>query len=202
MAFIRLIPGYPECSCLRTAFLSFVGTTTRSTNIRHSSMMDKESLPHLNCWMSPVRSGGHECLRNLWTFCIIGLCWVSHLISTLVTGIVQIQSVSARWKSFSMLMAVMVLSSGTDCELMRCNKASVCPNSVVLWCCILKSYPNKMIAQCFSRLAEYTGIPFSKPNIDSNGLWSVRSVKWHLNIILWNFFTAKISASASFSTWL
>ena len=69
MAFIRLIPGCRECccrkcSCLRTAFLSFVGITTRSANIRHSSMTDKESLRRLNCWRSPMRSRGHECLRN------------------------------------------------------------------------------------------------------------------------------------------
>ena len=72
MAFIWLIPGCPKWSCLRTAFLSFKGTTTWSTNIRHSLMMDKESLCHLNCWRSPVKSEGHGCLRNLWTFCIIG----------------------------------------------------------------------------------------------------------------------------------
>ena len=35
MAFIRLMPGCPECSCLRTAFLSFMGTTTRSANTRY-----------------------------------------------------------------------------------------------------------------------------------------------------------------------
>ena len=86
MAFIRLIPGCPECSCLRKVFLSFVGTTTQFANIRHSST-DKESLCRLNYWRSPLRSGGYECQRNLRTFCIIGSHWVSHLTSTFVTGI-------------------------------------------------------------------------------------------------------------------
>ena len=133
MAFICLRPGCPECSCLRTAFLSFVGTTTWSANIRNSSMMNRKSLCHLNCWRSPVKSGGHVCLGNLWTFCIIGSRWVSHLISTLVTGIVWIQSVSVCWKSSSMLMAVMmVLSSGTDCELAKFYSlyGTVCRNRI------------------------------------------------------------------------
>ena len=126
----------------------------------------------LYCWKSPVRSR-NECLRNLRTLCIIGSRWVSRLISTLVTGIVRIQSVNTRWKSSSMLMeAMMVSSSGTDCELMRHDKESAWPNSVVWWYCMSKLYPNEMIAQCCSRLAEYIGIPFFEPNIDSNGLWS------------------------------
>ena len=58
-------------------------------------------------------------------------------------------------------MAVMtVFSSGTDYKLMKCDKASAWPNSVVLWYCMSKSYPNKVIAQRYSQLAEYTGIPF------------------------------------------
>ena len=181
MAFIQLIPGCPECNCLRTAFLSFVGTTTRSTSIRHSLMMDKESQHCLNGSRSPVRLGGHECLKNLWTFYIIVLCWVSCLISTLVTGIVQIQSVSACWKLSSMLIALMMVSSsGTDCKLMKHDKASTRPNSVVLRHCMLKSYSNKMIAQHCCWLAEYTGIPFFKANIGSNDLHlsEVCSVAW------------------------
>ena len=143
-------PGCLECSCLRTDFLSFMG----SANIKHSSMTDKESLHRLNCGRSPVRSGAHECLRNLQTFCIIGLHLVSCLISTHVTGIVRIQLMSARWKLSSILMATMtVLSSGTNCKLMRCNKASTCPTSAVLRCGISKSYP-KIIAQCCIRLAD------------------------------------------------
>ena len=57
--------------------------------------------------------------------------------------------------------AMMVSSSGTDCELMKRGKASAWPNSVVLCYCMSKSYPNKMTAQRCSRLSEYTGIPFS-----------------------------------------
>ena len=157
IVFIQLIPGCPEYSCLRTAFLSFVGTTIWSANIKYSSMTDEESLRCSNCWSSPVISGGHECPRNLQTFCIIGSCQVSCLLSIFVTEIVQIQSVSALWKSFSMLM---VSSSGTDCKLMRHDKASAWTNYVVLWYCMSKLYSNNIIAQCCSQIAEYTGIPF------------------------------------------
>ena len=190
MDFIWLILRCPECSYLRTAF---VGTTTRSTNIRHSSMTDKKSLCCLNCWRSPVRSGGHECLRNLWTFFVVESYWVSRLISILVTGIVRIQSVSVRWKSSSMLMAtIMVSSSGTDCKLRRREKASAGPNFVVLRYRMSKSYPNKMIVQSCSRLAEFL---FSSQILTIivcglSGVWSGPRI------------TSYLSESASFSTWL
>ena len=144
----------------------------------------------------------HECRRYLHTFWIIGSC-VSCLISILVTGIIRIQSVSVRWQSSSTLMAAMTVSSSeSGCLLISRDEASARPNSVVLRYCMLKSYPSRMIAHRCNRLAEYTRIPFFEPNIERSGLWSVRSVKWRPNSILWNFFTAKISARASFSTWL
>ena len=105
MAFIRLMPGCPLCNCLRTALLSFVGITTRSANIKHSSMMARKSLRRWNCCRSPVRSDGHEHLKNWITFWSPWSCCVSCLISTLVTGIPLTQSVSVRWKSPLMLMA-------------------------------------------------------------------------------------------------
>ena len=73
--------------------------------------------------------------------------------------------------------AMTVSSSETDCVLMSRDKASARPNSVVLRYCMLKSYPGRMIAHRCNRLAEYTGIPFFEPNIESSGLWSVGSVK-------------------------
>ena len=83
-----------------------------------------------------------------------------------------------------LMTAMMMSSSGTDYELMRHDKASARPNSVVLQYCMSILNPKKMIAQHCYPLANYTGIPFFEPNIDCNGLWSVRSVKWHLNAIL------------------
>ena len=81
--------GYPECSCLRTAFLSFVGTTTLFTNLRHSSMMDKESLCHLNCWRPPVRSGGYEYLKNLhFLYCWVVLSFLFNLCFNQLFGLV------------------------------------------------------------------------------------------------------------------
>ena len=144
---IQLIPGCPECSCLRTAFLSLVGTTTWSTNIRQLSMMKMDSYHCLNFWMSFVRSRGYECWRNLQTFWITGSRHVSHFMSTFIIEIALIQSVNAHWKLSSMVMAVVRVSLATTYKLRRKEKASVLPNSVALQYCISKSYPNKMITQ-------------------------------------------------------
>ena len=110
MAFIRLMPECPECNCLRTALLSFVGITTQSANIRHSSMMGRKSLCRWNCCSSPVRSDSHEHLRNWITFWSFWSCYVSFLISTLVTGTTLTQSISVYWISSLMLIAAMTVS--------------------------------------------------------------------------------------------
>ena len=59
MVFIQLMLGCPECNCLRTALLSFVGIKTRSANIKHSLMMAREFLHSWNCCSSPVRLDCH-----------------------------------------------------------------------------------------------------------------------------------------------
>ena len=87
---------------------------------------------------------------------------------------------SVRWKSSSMLMAaITVSSSGAECDLMRRDSASAGLNSVVRRYFISKSYPSKVIAQRCNQLAEYTGIPFLESKIESGG-WCKMVPKYHL----------------------
>ena len=137
MAFIKLIPGCPECSCLRTRKLSIMKRVIAlfkllkiSCEVRRQWMLEK-----------PAK------FLDYWTFCF-----------SLFTGIFLL--VSVHWKSSSALIAVMMVwmfELFMDYEAWQSIILTKFCYPLILYIII---YPNKMIAQYWSWWVEYTGILF------------------------------------------
>ena len=132
-------------------------------NIRQLSITDSKISAMLKRFEEDFRCVMRlqKCRRNLKTFWMTASCCFSRFMSALVTEIVRMQSESVGWKSSSILMVAMTLSSsGIVFAFIRHDKASTWPNSVVLRYCQLKSYPIDMVVHWCNRLADHTGNPF------------------------------------------
>ena len=199
---VRLIPGWPEWNCRSNCARKVAGITMRSWNIRQSFTTQRVSRRLVRCLISPSNLvDGHFVRVKFIAFHKAVSFLVAFWTSAAVTGSARtaLDNTMEAESSEDNIAAITESSFTVAWLLISLDRASAWQKLSVWRYWMSKPYPNNTKAQRCRRLAEWTGMPFLEPKIDSSGLWSVRRVNRRPYMYLWKHRTATTRERASFS---